>query len=1433
MSSQVAGAVKAGGTPLSAANPNATGGSKDDDNGASKDAGAVVTQADAVPTELTNGVSVHAFVPNATSGGRKAGGGTALSKAPAANHETQFFFEDEVFRIDRKGRVRFGVITETPESYSSDEEDDTDDVLGRGEVRVAFYPDGKEIVQTEQSIGLADRTLMPGDVVRRRLPGQKDLTGQTGYVRDVSVRADVKVLGTKYIIKNVPSERLRQISEWARDVPVCFGTWIGTTLSVDESAVLKSANGACLEITSNDFHKFKDVYGPSVRDVFNPNVYYPGNIVKGRLPPLDRVKNLTPEISLPPNRKYRSVYTVESVKTTAITVAWTCKAVSHCDKGNDTDPLKQPKSCIKGDDLVNVKRLNLYESYMLQIHDRFYLKYSKCDKLDKLSNWEAEQALVYLAIFQRQQSDLCKQNAANGIDNTPSTASGSRVSRHGNKARRYATKNSMMRLQRSQASSEHFNMSATTTVSPTKVQSKPEVSKTDDIWDSVEEDDDDEETQEPQDAPDAVTEVVDSMETELADPTNEDSIEATTTTALSNAAPSQVARFASRYAKRRHVKKKMRMKKPLASPFAKKDGDPKDGDELVVETLVVYSTVTVVWQDGTVEPNVPSTELYPIHHLDNHEFFPGDFVSKSNDCGPSHTDYGVIQSVDHDERIAKVKWFNIYANMDNPIPSCKEVEELSVYDIKDHTDYQYRPGTMVIRVSNFTGEDLNSTAGQVIDNFPDGRVRVWWAKGHITMCYPQDLFEINHSDQDQEPYESDCSDDSWETQSDGSGLNISLNSLDSEEHIISGIDSAQKALKRLEKLFRVSPEQKKTTVLNDLVSIYKNCRFLDRLLGTKFFHEDNFQGIVRRKVLSKTCSHPTKEDETMDLKPSVNLAANTNVTLPETTETDATKPEPTAQSTPNKDKSFQGMGQFEPMQCDGAVMRREDESAEFSDESDKLILENVELSASETKLTHKQLISKYRLEYATMLNTARTSIAKAFEKGKQCKNDSGVSSRGENTSNDFSFVKEPKQKSETLHATSDTSIELIVRQDTSVCEIFCFLLNEHLDKCREQIEKNFAKSKEKDIDDEDAVPSDEKSAMSNKSEEDLAVPISNKEKNDEGDDDALEDAINLNGHCESLPSLDSPVACSSPSQILDFTPISENCFVVQPGAPPNHHFYANIIHPMNRSQYQRAIQREYRMLQASLPQGVFVRAYENRMDLMSVMMVGPKRTPYQNALFFFDFQMGREYPKSPPTCHYISYCTERLNPNLYEEGKVCVSLLGTWAGRDYEVWSPDSTMLQVLVSIQGLILVDEPYYNEAGYEKQRGTQLGCENSRVYNEMAIIKIAHSTVKQLQNPPQIFRKEVLDHFREFGDELHGRMQGWSDFSLEAQRLKVATIDDMPKEYKERCDLPEFPLLPCSRGFCVAVKGVLTTMKNELNVLKNEKPMAAAPRAAPEDV
>lgn len=97
------------------------------------------------------------------------------------------------------------------------------------------------------------------------------------------------------------------------------------------------------------------------------------------------------------------------------------------------------------------------------------------------------------------------------------------------------------------------------------------------------------------------------------------------------------------------------------------------GKELVVETRVVYSTATVVWQDGTIESGISSRQLYPIHHLDEHEFFPGDFVLSGENMSYRH--YGVVQRVDYVGRTAVVKWFSTYSSVGEPMYEIEKERE--------------------------------------------------------------------------------------------------------------------------------------------------------------------------------------------------------------------------------------------------------------------------------------------------------------------------------------------------------------------------------------------------------------------------------------------------------------------------------------------------------------------------------------------------------------------------------------------------------------------------------------------------------------------------------------------------------------------------------------------------------------------------------------
>ena len=168
------------------------------------------------------------------------------------------------------------------------------------------------------------------------------------------------------------------------------------------------------------------------------------------------------------------------------------------------------------------------------------------------------------------------------------------------------------------------------------------------------------------------------------------------------------------------------------------------------------------------------------------------------------------------------------------------------------------------------------------------------------------------------------------------------------------------------------------------------------------------------------------------------------------------------------------------------------------------------------------------------------------------------------------------------------------------------------------------------------------------------------------------------------------------------------------------HFYAQEpTSGLADRKWTKTIAKEWSVLKDSVPDTIWCRAYEDRMDLTRAVLVGPAGTPYHDNLFVFDFHFTPSYPAEPPKAHYHSF-GQRVNPNLYESGKVCLSLLHTWQGKGSEVWSPESSnMLQVLVSIQGLVLVEKAYYNEAGYEKQVGSEEGERNNAQYAEQAFL------------------------------------------------------------------------------------------------------------------
>ncbi|KAK9139169.1 hypothetical protein Scep_008850 [Stephania cephalantha] len=192
--------------------------------------------------------------------------------------------------------------------------------------------------------------------------------------------------------------------------------------------------------------------------------------------------------------------------------------------------------------------------------------------------------------------------------------------------------------------------------------------------------------------------------------------------------------------------------------------------------------------------------------------------------------------------------------------------------------------------------------------------------------------------------------------------------------------------------------------------------------------------------------------------------------------------------------------------------------------------------------------------------------------------------------------------------------------------------------------------------------------------------------------------------------------------------------------PSDHHFMKQSKKP--KAEAAKAIFNEYTILE-QLPSEtssmIFVRAYEDHIDLMRAVIVGPQGTPYADALFFFDILFPQDYPSYPPNLYFHSYYGLHFNPNLLYPN-------------NNQSWLPKkSSMLQLLLSIQALVLNEQgPYYfNEPEPDLWRRLFSSTKKSSCldqYNKDVFRLCCKAMPRVMRNPPMHFECFVLGYFRE---------------------------------------------------------------------------------------
>ena len=112
--------------------------------------------------------------------------------------------------------------------------------------------------------------------------------------------------------------------------------------------------------------------------------------------------------------------------------------------------------------------------------------------------------------------------------------------------------------------------------------------------------------------------------------------------------------------------------------------------------------------------------------------------------------------------------------------------------------------------------------------------------------------------------------------------------------------------------------------------------------------------------------------------------------------------------------------------------------------------------------------------------------------------------------------------------------------------------------------------------------------------------------------------------------------------------------------------------------------------------GIYYSHDEDNMLKGYAVIFGPDDSLYRYGAYMFEFNYSTEYPFVPPKLNYLTNDGKtRFNPNLYRNGKVCISLLNTWKG---EQWTSCQTIESILLSLVAL-LHNEPLLNEPGIKK--------------------------------------------------------------------------------------------------------------------------------------
>lgn len=167
------------------------------------------------------------------------------------------------------------------------------------------------------------------------------------------------------------------------------------------------------------------------------------------------------------------------------------------------------------------------------------------------------------------------------------------------------------------------------------------------------------------------------------------------------------------------------------------------------------------------------------------------------------------------------------------------------------------------------------------------------------------------------------------------------------------------------------------------------------------------------------------------------------------------------------------------------------------------------------------------------------------------------------------------------------------------------------------------------------------------------------------------------------------------------------------------------------------------------------------------LIIGPSETPYENGYYLFDFEYPANYPHSPPEVKYrTNDGNTRFNPNLYTQGKVCLSILNTWQG---DQWTGCQTISSTLLAICS-ILNNEPLLNEPGISKTHQDFEKYNTIITYKNFEVAMMQMITSTMLNEHFAVFADTMKAHFVKHSPQNIKRLQELAELYPNKEQIQT---------------------------------------------------------------